>query len=183
MTIDIRTLFDGLEDLDKKFVDALIRALKNNHLKEFDYLRFKKAVMSLEELDMDQTIAFKSAFATASTIGVTKEKLKKTAIHYKNVLAKEQSEYAEALKNQQNKKVSGKRVEAKKMKEKIEDFKTKITQMQNEMAMFQEKIDSTDNEIAKAEKKLTETRDKFVNAMNVFTGQIDKDLELIELYL
>ena len=51
------------------------------------------------------------------------------------------------------------------------------------MTMYQKKIDSTDNEITKAEQKLAATRDKFVSAMKVFTSQIDKDLELIELYL
>jgi chromosome segregation ATPase len=183
MTIDIRTLFDGLEELDKKFVDAFIRALKNNHIKEFDYIKFKKSVNTLIGMDMDQTTAFKSAFATAATLGITKDKLIKTANHYKNVLSKEQSEFAEALKNQQKQKVGGKREEAKKMKSKIEEYKAKIKQMEEEMAVYQKKIDSTDNEIAKAEQKLVETRDKFVNALGVFTNQIDKDLELIELYL
>ena len=183
MTIDIRTLFEGLEKLDKKFVDAFVRALKNNHIKEFDYIKFKKSVKTLVDMDMDMTTAFKSAFATAATLGITKDKLIKTANHYKNVLAKEKSEFAEALKNQQKQKVGGKREEAIKMKQKIEEYKSKITQMQNEMDLYQKKIDSTDNEIEKAEEKLTQTRDNFVTALEVFTSQIDKDLELIELYL
>jgi|GEM_PF-6606301 len=54
MQIDLKELFGDIDHLDKKILLSLLTALKENHGKEFDYIKFKKSVLSLQEMDIDE---------------------------------------------------------------------------------------------------------------------------------
>jgi chromosome segregation ATPase len=184
MTIDLRDLFEANQsELSKKFIDALLKAMKSKAIKEFDYLKFKHSVKSLSELNLDESTAFKSAFTTASTLGLTKEKLVRTANHYGNVLDKEKLQFAEAMKNQLNEKVSKKLEEAERLKQKTEEYKLKIEKMKADMAAYQKKIQNVDTEIEKAKVKIEATRKNFMDAYELFKQTIEKDINLIDEYL
>ena len=60
---------DGLDDRSLEF---LASALEKNNLPGFDYYEFKRAVVALRQMQLDEPTAHKSAFATAATGGVTK---------------------------------------------------------------------------------------------------------------
>lgn len=179
MVIDLNKIFDTNSDLDKKFVDALLRAVKNNALKDFDYLKFMHSVKSMQDLKMDKDTSFKSAYATAQTIGLTKEKLLKTANHYKNVLNKERDHFADALKNQRTEKVSGKLAEVEALKGKIIEYEGKIKQMQKEMAAYQKKIAGADAVIEKEKEKIATIKDNFVRSFAHFEVILEEDIKSI----
>jgi uncharacterized coiled-coil DUF342 family protein len=179
MTIDLNKIFDTNSELDKKFVDALLRAIKNNAIKEFDYLKFMHSVKSMQEMKMDIDTSFKSAFATAQTIGLTKEKLLKTAQHYKVVLSKEREHFADALKNQRSEKISGKLQEAEMLKNKILEYETKMKQMEKEIAAYRKKIDGADKAIEKEKEKIETIKDNFVTSYDHFEKVLDNDINTI----
>lgn len=183
MTIDLKKLFETDSNLDKKFVDALLKAIKNNALKEFDYLKYKQSLKSMSEMGMDETTSFKSAFATASTMGLTKTKLVKSAKHYRFVLSKEREHFAEALGNQMDKRVAKKKEEAIKLKDKIKDYERKIAQMKKEMDAFVTKIENVDGEIQLAKEKIETTKQNFTDTYDSFVDIIDNDINLINSYL
>ena len=184
MTFDLRELFatDG-SDKDKKFVDALLKAMKSKAIKEFDYLKFKLSVKSLAEMDLDESTAFRSAYTTASTLGLTKDKLLHTAKHYRNILDKEKMQFADAMKNQLKEKVSKKLEEAETLKQKTEDYQLKIEKMKKEMEVYEKKIQNVDSEIEKAKVKIESTRKNFMNAYDQIKQTIEKDINLIDQYL
>ena len=76
--LTIKSMFQS-EDLDEKSLDFLVQALESNNLPGFDYLEFKRAVLQLQEINLDEPTAYKSAVTTAATLGITKEKLLETA--------------------------------------------------------------------------------------------------------
>ncbi|HNG89366.1 MAG TPA: hypothetical protein PK858_04155, partial [Saprospiraceae bacterium] len=86
--ITTQSLF-AADGLDERSLDFLTKALEKNNLPGFDYFEFKRAVATLLEMKIDEDTAFKSAFATAATVGLTKEKLLDTAGYYRNLLDKE----------------------------------------------------------------------------------------------
>ena len=179
MTIDLNKIFNTNEDLDKKFVDALIKALKNKAIKEFDYLKFMHSVKSMQDLHMDEETSFKSAYATAQTMGLTKEKLLKTANHYKIVLNKEREHFADALKKQRTDKVSGKLAEVDLLKTKILEYEAKMKQMQKEITAYQKKIDGADKVIEKEKQKIETIKDNFVKSYDHLENVLDNDIKSI----
>lgn len=181
MNIDLNKIFDTTSsELDKKFVDALLRAIKNGAIKDFDYLKFMYSVKSMQDLNMDQDTSFKSAFATAQTMGLTKDKLLKTAQHYQNILSKEREHFAEALKKQKAEKISAKAAEVEKLKEVIIQHQQKIEQLKKEMAAYQKKIDGADAVIEKEKAKIETIKNNFVNSYDHFEKVINEDIETIQ---
>lgn len=63
---------------DERSLEFIATAIERNNLPGFDYF-VKRAVYTMLEMKIDEATAFKSAFATAATMGLTKDKLLETA--------------------------------------------------------------------------------------------------------
>ena len=179
----MKTIFGKDHGLDQKSVDFLTKALEKSNLPGFDYIEFKQSLDALSQLNMEEETAFKSAFATASTVGLTKSKLLETAAHYKKVLANEKSQFDTALQKQIEQKVAGKELEVKKLKDQIIKHQEKITQLQEQIVKFQNTIDGADAQIEAAREKIESTREGFEHTHQSILNQIDKDIENINKYL
>lgn len=183
MALDLTKIFRLDGELDKKSVSALAKALRANPIKEFDYLKFMQSVQTLKEMDMDDATSIKSAFATASTMGLSKEKLIRTANHYLKVLSKEREHFAVALKNQRTERVSSKLNEVELMKKEIQTHKKKIDQLNKEILAYQKKVDGADKVIAGEKAKIETIKNNFVQTHDHFENVIQNDLNLINKYL
>lgn len=180
--ITTQSLF-AADGLDERSLDFLTKALEKNNLPGFDYFEFKRAVATLLEMKIDEDTAFKSAFATAATVGLTKEKLLDTAGYYRNLLDKEKEQFAEALQNQSDTKVTARQQEVKRLRDQIERHKAEMTRLQDEMAGYLTQIEQAEA-AAKAEgEKLDKTKAAFERTHSAVSTQIDRDVELIHKYL
>jgi chromosome segregation ATPase len=183
MQKDLKTFFGDHHGLDERSIKALAKALEKNNLPGFDYIEFKQALGRLQDMDMDEPTAFRSAFATASTVGLTKEKLLKTAEHYRKVLNKEKQQFDDSLNRQMEQRVSSKQQEVEKLKKQIEEHKAKIRQLQEKVERAQATIDHADEHIQDAKSKLMDTKEKFDHALQSIVNEIEKDIENIGTYL
>lgn len=183
MQKDLKAFFGDHHGLDERSINALAKALEKNNLPGFDYIEFKQALGRLQDMDMDESTAFRSAFATASTVGLTKEKLLKTADHYRKILTKEKQQFDDSLKRQMEQRVSAKQQEVEKLKKQIEDHKAKIRQLQEKVEKAQVTIDHSDEHIQEAKTKLLDTKEKFDYALQSIVNEIEKDIENIGTYL
>ena len=77
-----------------KFVNVLLGAMEQANLDGFDYLEYKQSLNSLAKMPMDVKTRFQSAFAMAQTMGANPKKLMDSALHYINVLKKEEVKFA-----------------------------------------------------------------------------------------
>ncbi len=183
MTNDLATMFGTHHGLDDKSVKFLAAALEKNNLPGFDYIEFKKSLAALTKMNMDEATSFKSAFATASTVGLTKEKLLKTADHYKSILIKENNQFNEALKKQIQKKVASKTQEIETMKKQVEEFKLKIQELQQKITSMESTIQNADGVVKETVDKLETSKNNFEHTYQSILNQIDKDIENINTYL
>ena len=184
MTIELQSLFPGIKGKDDKSILALLRALKQNFdPNTFDYFRFKQSVEALTKMEMDLPTAYKSAFATASTMGLTKEKLSRSAGKYINVLDEERESFATALITRKKEKVDGRKSEVTGLSRKIEEHKAKILELEREIEIFQSRIDNVDSDVEEATLKIEGTKEKFLSVYNVLAEAIKKDIESINNYL
>ena len=183
MQKDLKKLFGDAHGLDEKSADFLTKALEKNNLPGFDYIEFKQSLGALMAMDMEESVAFKSAFATASTVGLTKEKLVKTAEHYKNIINSEKKKFDAALEKNMNQRVKSKQEDVAKRKKQVAEYRKKIEELQQKIEEHERVIASADSEIQAATEKIEETRDNFEFALKSIVNQIDKDIENIKAYL
>jgi chromosome segregation ATPase len=169
--------------LDKRSVEFLVKAIEKNNLPGFDYLEYKQSLAALKGMNMDQETAFKSAFATASTLGLTKEKLLESAKHYKKVLDTEKQQFEAAASKQVEQRIQSKQKEVEKIKKQIEDYRAKIEQLEDKIAQSESTIRNAEEEIRTAEDKIAATQQSFQETVTTILGEIEHDLENIERFI
>ncbi len=175
MTINLKDLFVVSDVMNDKVLMKLLTAIKDGQQKEFDYIKFKQSYKGLIAMGMDESTAAKSAFITASTMGVTKDKLMLTVQHYKNVLNKEKEQFALALKNQIATNIDAKSMEIKRLQERIEENKRKMVQIENEQTLIATEIQSLEESANSSKLKIEETRDNFKSTFDVLFKEIEED--------
>jgi septal ring factor EnvC (AmiA/AmiB activator) len=183
MQKDLKALFGKDHGLDDKSVDFLTKALEKNNLPGFDYIEFKQSLAALAAMNLDESTAMRSAFATASTVGLTKMKLLETAEHYKKVLKDEKAQFDGALQKQVSQRVAGKEKEVEKLKLQIQKHEEKIAQLREQISKFQSTIDGADAQIQEAKSKIEATAQSFEMTHQSILNQIEKDIENIQQYL
>jgi septal ring factor EnvC (AmiA/AmiB activator) len=183
MQKDLKAVFGTIQGLDEKSVEFLTNALAKNNLPGFDYLEFKLSVGRLLLMAMPEDTAYKSTFTTASTVGLTKEKLISTAQHYKEILLKEKEQFDLALNNQLQKRVKSKQEEVEKLKIQIENWKVQIENLKTQIAKSQATIDTADEQIGAEMRKIETTKDNFEHTYRSILSQIELDMQNVQKYL
>lgn len=179
----MKNMFGEHHGLDERSMDSLLQSLEKENLPGFDYLEFKQALSRLQEMGMEESVAYKSAFATASTMGLTKEKLLKTAAHYKQVLAREKSSFDNALKKQMKDRVDGKLREVEMLKKRVEEYRKKIKQLEQQIEKSEKTIAQADGEVQAAKDSIVGVKERFETTLQAILNQIDKDVDDITNYL
>ena len=179
----LKQIFQEVEQVDSKSFQFLLSALEKNAIDAFDYLKFKQSLLAMKKLNMEEPLAIQSAFATANTMGLTKELLIKTAQHYKKVLENEKIQFDEALVKQINDRIESRRSETQKLYGIIEQCKEQIQKLEAKIAECEERIASTDSDIKDAEQRIMSSKEKFETTFNELTKLMDKDIDLYEQVL
>lgn len=177
-----KSLF-AAEGLDDRSLEFLTGAIEKNNLPGFDYLEFKRAVVALQELKLDESTAYKSAFTTAATLGLTKEKLVETAGYYRNVVAKEKEQFDQALQNQTNTKVAARKDDVKRLQDQIERHKAEIARLQDEIAGYLNQMEQAETSAKLESEKIEKNRSAFEKTHQALLLQIDRDIENIHKVL
>ncbi len=183
MKIDLKKLF-GLDDsFDEKSINALLNAINKNHLKKFDYLKFKASIENLVEMNMDEETSIKSTFTTAKTIGITKDYLLDTIKHYKNVLQKEKENFSVALKNKLDSSIVNKKKEGEDLKKEIANLENKIKEYQKAIEQGKERLANIESDISKVKTKIESAKNNFVSVLNHLETIINEDESKIKSVL
>lgn len=180
MSIDLKKLFNSEATDDKAIAKVLLKAFKGNNSKEFDYLRFKHSVDSMISLDLPLETRVKSAFTTAQTMGISKDKLLESIRKYEVVLNKEKRKFADTLKKQMKEKVSDREIRIKELSDKRASIASKMEALkrQQEACANDEKL--IIQEINDAKDKIEGARKRFLSVYTHFEDIISSDKEQIE---
>ncbi len=168
---------------DQKSVDFLENALAKQSQPGFDYLKFKQSISQLAGLNLDTTTSLKSAFATASTMGVTKDSLVQSARHYLTILGDEKKQFDEALNKQVQQRIATKKDELQQLQQQIEDHKRQIVKLEKQIVEFQGKISRSDEEVVEAKASIDQTKLKFETTYQQFVSAIETDITSIQQHL
>ena len=168
------------EDLDQKSVDFLINALAKNNLPGFDYIEFKQSLATLTKMvDLDEATRYKSAFASAVAMGLSREKLLGSAEHYKKVLSNEKIQFDAALQKQIEQRVNAKKLEVEKLRKQIEDYQLKIRELEQKIQQTHLTINQQDEMVQAAMEKIETTKNGFESTLSSIMQEIDHDIQNI----
>jgi archaellum component FlaC len=166
-----------------KFLKVLADAMESANIEGYDYLEFKQAVRSLENIEADEQKRYVTSFTLAQTMGAEKDSLNKSAGYYLEVLQKEELKFRESLKNQ----VESKLTVRKKMLDNLENQKqnklAQIKKMQEEIEVIDQKSKRVQSEIEESSKKVASVQKSFQAAFDLIVNQIRDDLSKIEKYI
>ena len=166
-----------------KFTNILLQAMEANNLDGFDYLEYKQSLHNLAKMPMDEATRYKSAFAAASTMGATPDKLIKTAHFYIDILKKEQDKFAQALAHQKSKQIGDKSQLIEQHENLIKEKTRQIEQLKKEIDQHRAKSEEMKKSISQATVKVETTKNNFVASYNLVLSQIQKDIENMKKYL
>ena len=175
------TSVDGT--IDAKIVEKLLQAIEKNNLEGFDYLEYKKSLKALEKMPMDEATKYRSAFATAATMGVTLEKLLETTNFYIGVLDKENEQFTGAFKSQFDDKVSGREREIAQFESVIKEKSEQIKKMTEEITKHQEQISVLRTKLEESNNKINKTQNDFKLSYTHLKSQLEADKINMEKYL
>ena len=179
----MKNLFGDNHGLDEKSVDFITKALEKANLPGFDYIEFKQALSNIAKMNIEEATAFKSAFGTAMTMGLTKEKLLETANHYTSVLLKEKEQFDAASAKQMDIKIGDNLKEVNDLRNKTADNELKIKQLQTEIDQANARVSALDYERSQASSKIEEAKSKFNFTHQSILNQIEKDIQNIQTYI
>ncbi|MFT4567898.1 MAG: hypothetical protein ACI9FN_002866 [Saprospiraceae bacterium] len=168
---------------DNKFTEMLFKAIEENNLEGFDYLEFKQSLQSLKKVEVDEVKRFQSAFAMASTMGLTKTKLFESAKHYAAVLSAEEEKFADAFQKQRNAQVKDRETKGQMLSKSIKNKEDQIKRLQAEIAKEKEQLANIELNINKAMAKVEATKERFYGSYSMVLNQIKGDIEKFKQYL
>ncbi len=183
MQKNLKDIFKDIPETDNRSVQFLINALEKNNIEGFDYIEYKQAIGALAALDMDEATAFKSAYATATTMGLTRDKLIKTAQFYLEILQKEKTQFEQAVRQQVQRQIAGKEQQAKNYHKSIETKQTQIETMKKQILEHQAKIVKLQEEVEEAKTKISATKQNFDKTFDLIEGSIQSDIDKIQVYI
>jgi hypothetical protein len=169
--------------VDNTILDKLLLALENNNQAGFDYLEYRRSLKSLAALPMDEPVKFQSAYATASTMGVTLEKLLSSIEFYKKVLRNEEDTFRKASKEQYVVNVENKLKEKEKINIVIKEKSGKIQKLTEEIRVHQSELEEMGKLIETGDAKIRETTGNFDQALQVLISQMELDAEKLKKYI
>jgi len=169
--------------LDQQIMNTLLQAFAENNVQGFDYFEFKQSLRSLTAMNLDESTAFKSAFATAATLGITKNKLLETASFYQTVLDKEKEKFDEAMKSQNKEAIHNKKDEVVALQEQVRKKSEEIKRLTSEITSHQQEMERINLLIEQAELKIGDTSANFNKSFSYLKSEIQVDIQKIQQYI
>ncbi len=180
MAEKIEKVFGPIEGVDEKSFKILASAIQKGNLPGFDYLEYKESVRSLLDMGMDEKMAYQSAFTTGSTVGLTLEKLIKSANHYIEVLNDEKQKFKVELQHQVESKILSRENEKEKLRKKVETLDRQIASLEQERTMTEKKLENYDAEVEEAKEKIRNASVSYNGTVNKLVEQIESDIDEIQ---
>jgi len=179
----VSTTISSSGAVDNRILEKLLKVIEANNLEGFDYLEYKKSLKALEKMPMDEATKYRSAFATASTMGVTLSKLVESANHYLGILKSENSNFTTASKDEVKRRVSDKEGQVTQYENLIKEKSEKIKALTEEISKHQAQIEQLKADISKGKGKIDKTLVDFEQSYLYLKNQLETDVANMTKYL
>ncbi|WMX14238.1 hypothetical protein [Aureispira sp. CCB-E] len=169
--------------IDNQIIEQLLLEVEKNDLEGFDYFEYKKALKALDKMPMNEVTKYRSAFATASTMGVTLDDLLKSAAFYVSILDAENEKVNTDFEKKITESVGKKEEEIADLKNTIQEKKALIKKLTEEIETHENQITDLKYKVKDAKKELTENQNDFKVSFDYLKSQFTIDIARMKEYL
>ncbi len=173
----------GEGKITDKFTNILLGALEKNNIDGFDYLEFRSSLNALKNMPIDESTKFQTTFATASTLGLTYEKLLKSAEYYRTIIDKERDKFKMTLQEQVKQRVISKESDIERLNKEIQKKSEEIKRLTEAINQHQADLGKVRAYIDDISNKIEQTKNNFKTTYEHLLKQFDGDIEKISRYL
>jgi FtsZ-binding cell division protein ZapB len=169
--------------IDEAILSKLKQTLQENNRPGFDFLEFQASLAALEKVVPDEATRYRSAFATAATMGVTVPVLMESAQAYRDLLKREQQEFERELQSRQKQDVGNKQTEIERIQKDIQTASETIQRLTREIAEGQAKAQALQTQLDDAATKLSRARDRFESTVQHLDAEMLQQQKQIQTLL
>ncbi len=168
---------------NEKHFELLQSILERNNKAGYDFWEYRKSVEALESMDMDEQMRFKSAYATGSTMGATKEGLLKSVDHYTTVLKNEEHKFTSSLQASIQEKVVAREDEIRQINADLQKKKELVEQLSAEIEQLSVRKQKVLEEVKGSSEKIETTKLQFQETLRYMVTEMLSFKEKMEKYL
>lgn len=172
---------DGV--IDQKIVENLLRKVGEHNLEGFDYFEYRQSLKALDKMPMDEATKYRSAYATASTMGISLQHLLDSATFYLEVLQQQDENFQKEAEQKKQKQVNQKEAEAARLEKQIEEYEEKIKQLQEKIKRNQIRIEEITREVKIDKVTIDKERNNFLASFNFLRSEFVDDIAKMKKYL
>ncbi|MGH1336375.1 MAG: hypothetical protein ACRBFS_09630 [Aureispira sp.] len=169
--------------VDNKIVEELLQKVGESNLDGFDYFEYKQSLKALDKMPMDEATKYRSAFATASTMGVTLQQLLESVDFYLQVLDQQDDNFQKDVDKRKRKQVDQKETETTKLKQQIDNYEDQIKRLKEKIIKNQTRIEELQREVKIDKVKIDKERNNFVASFSFLRSQFTDDVAKMKKYL
>jgi len=169
--------------VDNEIIELLLKEVEKKNRDGFDYFEYKQSLKALDKMPMNEVTKYRSAFATASTMGVTLKILLESASFYLGVLEKENKKYSSTFEKQLKEKVGEKEEKITQLKTTIEEKKALIKKLTEEIYEHENEIKDLKYNVKDSKKEISLAQNNFKVTFNYLKAQFTEDITRMKEYL
>ena len=171
------------ESVSTEYVEILCKAMEDKRAKSFDFLKFKESVDSMQEMLPDEALRFKTAFATAKIMGITKQELEDSSTVYFKILDDEQGSFNQVLIQAENINVIQKEEQIKALEIQLEKRQQELLKLHQEIDEQKKSIYEQKNSVAIEIQRIKVEKERFEVSHQSLKNILTTYLEKIKVYL
>lgn len=166
-----------------KFIQVLSDAITAKNLQGYDYLEFKEAVSSLQNMEPDEPKRYLTAFTLAKTLGVDKKSLIDSASGYLGILKAEHDKFNAAVSKQREDRIKSRNTDLARIEQELKAKEQQIRELLTQVESMKKTREQIKLEIEEAGRKVDQVQASFSTAYTTIVAQIQKDVEKMNNYL
>jgi hypothetical protein len=172
-----------LGQVDPDMLKILEEAIASSNLPGFDYIEFRDSMVRMQGVPMTEEQKFQAVFATAQSMGVTKQVLLDAIDHYLKVIAGKDAEFSRFLEGVVTSKVTSVEATVAKISTDIEAEANEIKRLTESIQNRRKQQDELNLQLLQARQEIQNKRAAFSATRDAIVNNLTADRVKVETYL
>lgn len=169
--------------VDSDMLKILEEAIASSNLPGFDYIEFRDSLMRMQGVPMSEEQKFQAVFATAQSMGVTKQALLDAIDHYLKVISSKDAEFAKFISDVTATKVTLVEAQVAKATQDIEGEANEIKRLTESIQARRKQQDDLNLQLLQARQEIQNKQGAYEATRNAVVGNLTADRTKIDSYL
>jgi hypothetical protein len=169
--------------IDQEMLAILEEAITSSNLPGFDYIEFRDSLVRMQGVPMTEEQKFQAVYATAQSMGVTKQVLLGALDHYLGVIASKDAEFGQFIEDTTKSKVTTVEATVAKISEAIEAEANEIKRLTESIQGRRKQQDEMNVQLLQARQEIQNKKSAYEATRNVMVTNLSADRTKIDTYL